>query len=93
MINVLIADDHTLLAESLCMVLENGTDIKVVATAHDGNEAVEKCIELSPDVVLMDIKMPKLNGIDAARLIKNNCPDCKVAVLTSLENDVKNVIN
>lgn len=93
MINILIADDHTLLAESLSMVLEKDSEIRVVATAHDGNEAVEKCSQLKPDVVLLDIKMPVLNGIEAARLIKKNYPDCKVAILTSLEDDVKNVIN
>lgn len=85
MIKVLLADDHTLLTESLCIVLQRDEDIKVVATAHNGSEALEKCKVLMPDVVLMDIKMPQLSGIEAVRLIKESCQDTKVAILTSLE--------
>lgn len=91
MINVLIADDHALLADSLSMVLQ-GDDIHVVAIAYDGEEAVKKCSELYPDVALIDIKMPLLNGMEAARLIKENCPETRVAVLTSFE-DGKKVLN
>jgi len=86
MIDVLIADDHALLTDSLRVIFENHSELRVVGTAYDGFEAVEKAQDLKPDVVLMDIKMPKLEGTDAARLIKNNCPLTKVAILTSLED-------
>lgn len=85
MINVVIADDHKLLTDSLCMVFQEDEDINIVATAGNGEEALEKCRKLSPDVVLLDILMPHLNGIEAVRLIKENCPGIKIAMLTSLE--------
>lgn len=86
MIRVLIADDHVLLTESLSMVLQKDGEIEIAATAADGAEAVAKCREYMPDIVLMDIKMPVLNGIEAARQIKEYCPDTKVAFLTSMED-------
>jgi two-component system response regulator DegU len=86
MINILIADDHTLLAESLCMVLSKEEDMKVVGTVSVGKAAYDKCRELNPDIVLMDVRMPKMNGIEAAGLIKESCPNTKIAILTSLES-------
>ena len=86
MIDVLIVDDHVLLTDSLGMILENHAELRIVGMAYDGLEAVEKAQALKPDVVLMDIKMPGLEGTDAARLIKNKCPSTKVAILTSLED-------
>jgi len=92
MINVLIADDHTLLADSLSLALRSDSEIHVVALAYDGDEAVKKCIELCPDIALIDLKMPVINGNEVVRLIKENCKDTKVAVLTSFE-DGKKVLN
>lgn len=86
MINVLLADDHALLTDSLRIILENESEIKIIGTAYDGNDALEKCKLLAPDVVLMDIKMPLMEGIESARLIKDHCPNTRVAILTSLEN-------
>ena len=86
MIRVLVADDHTLLTDSLRIILENESDIRVVATAYNGKEALEKCKELTPDIVLMDIKMPLMEGIESAGLIKKSCPATKIAILTSLED-------
>ena len=86
MITVLVVDDHSLVTDSLRIILENESDIRVIATAYDGYEALEKCKEVAPDVVLMDIKVPLLDGIESASLIKKNCPGTKVAVLTSLED-------
>ena len=83
---VVVADDHTLVTESLRMLLEKDAEIQVVATAYDGRDALKKCQELAPDLVLMDIKMPLMDGVEAACLIKKTCPGTKVAILTSLEN-------
>jgi DNA-binding NarL/FixJ family response regulator len=68
-IRILIADDHNVLREGLCALLEQEPDMEVVGGAADGQEAIEKTRELSPDVVVMDIGMPDLNGIDATRQI------------------------
>lgn len=86
MITLIIADDHALVTESLRIVLENDSNIQVLATAYDGREALEKCKELKPDMVLLDIDMPVLDGITTAKLIKDSCPVTKVVILTLLED-------
>lgn len=85
MIRVLIADDHALLTDSLKIVLESFEGFEVVGVAHDGLKACEMCKETRPDVVLMDIKMPMLDGIDSIARIKGFDPNIKVIILTSLE--------
>ncbi len=84
---ILIADDHALLSESLRMMLEKDNETEVVGVAYNGQQAVNLCNEQKPDVVLMDIRMPVMDGITAAKQIKNNCPETKVIMLTSLEDD------
>ncbi len=84
---ILIADDHALLSESLRMMLEMNSDIEVVGVAFDGLQAVTLCGEQKPDVVLMDIRMPLMDGIAAVKQIKSDSPDTKVIILTSLEDD------
>lgn len=86
-IKVLIADDHALLRQGLCRILELEKDIKVVAQAADGNEAVALAEALHPDVVLMDINMPGLNGLEATERIKEVAPESKVLVLTIHADD------
>jgi len=81
-ITVVIADDHPLMREALRSHLEKETDIEIVAGVGDGEEAVEIAIKLLPDVVIMDITMPKLNGLEANRQIKEKCPNTAVIVLT-----------
>ena len=71
-IRVLIADDHALFRRGLIMVLEAEPDIEVVAEAQDGTEVIGKAEEFVPDVLLMDVRMPKLNGIEAARAIRES---------------------
>lgn len=71
-IRILIADDHTLVREGLGALLSGSGGLRVVGQAKDGQEAIQKSKELQPDVVLMDISMPSLNGIDATRLIRQN---------------------
>ncbi|NLU32913.1 MAG: response regulator transcription factor [Clostridiaceae bacterium] len=87
MIRVLIADDHALLTDSLKIVLESFSGFEVAGVAHDGLKACEMCEEIRPDVILMDIKMPVLDGIDAIARIKAFDPNIKVIILTSLEEN------
>lgn len=68
-VKILIADDHKIVREGLCNLLQKEKDIEVVAEASDGNTAVQKALELHPDVVIMDVAMPGLNGVEATRKI------------------------
>lgn len=81
-IKVLLADDHPLLREGLSKVLSLEGDIEIIAEAVDGEEAIKKVEQLLPDVVLMDINMPTVNGIEATRRIKQRFSDVHVLVLT-----------
>ncbi len=81
-INVLIADDHTLLRRGLVKLLEMTDDIRVIGQALNGHEAVELAQELNPDVVLMDINMPGLNGIEATRMITRQLGNIPILALT-----------
>jgi two-component system NarL family response regulator len=81
-IRVLIADDHELFRRGLNMVLEAEDDIVVVAEAADGREAVARVEESAPDVVLMDVRMPGVNGIEATRLIREAFPSTRIVMLT-----------
>ena len=82
MIKILIADDHGVVAEGLKHLIEAQADMRVVAIAADGREAVRVAHELRPDVVLMDLSMPELNGADATRAIREREPQCRVIVLS-----------
>jgi DNA-binding NarL/FixJ family response regulator len=81
-IRVLIADDQALFRRGLLVVLGTEELIEVVAEAENGEEAVARAEELTPDVVLMDVRMPKLNGIEAARRIRDRLPETKILMLT-----------
>ena len=81
-IRVLIVDDHALFRRGLEMVLEQEPDIEVVGEASDGTEAVEQATETTPDVVLMDVRMPRRGGIDACTAIKDAVPSTKIIMLT-----------
>lgn len=81
-LTVLIADDHRLMCEGIKLVLEED-DIKVVGSAASGRQAVEKVKELNPDVVLLDIRMPDMDGLQALGAIKANSPEVSVIMLTS----------
>lgn len=81
-ISVMVADDHPLLREALRNVLEKEADFEIVAEASDGEEAVRLAMELVPRVVIMDISMPKMSGLEATRQIKAKCPNVAVLVLT-----------
>ncbi len=81
-IRVLIVDDHALFRRGLQMVLENEPDIEVVGEAGDGHEAIEQAERAAPDVVLMDVRMPRRTGIEATRAIKDVMPSAKILMLT-----------
>ena len=81
-IRVMICDDHALFRRGLIMVLEAEDDIAVVAEAEDGEDAVEKAVEFVPDVVLMDVRMPGVDGIEATRRIAEKVPTAKILMLT-----------
>lgn len=90
-IRVLIADDQEIIRKSLKIVLGSAADIEVVATAADGKEAVEQANRLKPDLVLMDIHMPIMDGVEATAIIKAKQSEVKVLVLTTFQ-DVRYVI-
>ena len=87
MIRVLICDDQTIVSEGLRVILSTDPEIEVIGIANDGAEAVAKVTQLKPDVVLMDLKMPVMNGIQATRLIHEQQPDTRVLVLTTYDAD------
>ncbi len=81
-IRVLLADDHVLMREGLRALLAAATDIEVVSEVRTGREAERQVLQLNPDVVLMDIIMPDLNGIEAARVIHLKCPAARIVMLS-----------
>ena len=86
-IKILIADDHAFVREGTRRILEQESDLEVVAEAGDGEEAVKMASELKPDVALIDVAMPKLDGIEATRQIKALCPAVAVLVLSAYDDD------
>ena len=81
-ITVLIADDHAVVRDGLRSMIEVDSAIKVIGDAGDGREAVDKVAELRPDIAIVDIAMPELNGIDSTRRIVQTCPSTKVIILS-----------
>ncbi|HLO13481.1 MAG TPA: response regulator transcription factor [Anaerolineales bacterium] len=86
-IRILIADDHTLLRNGICALLEDEQDMTIVGETDNGREAVRLADQLKPNVVLMDIAMPLLNGLEATRQIKHEHPEINVLVLTMYDHE------
>ena len=85
-IKVLLADDHPLVLDGIRSCLEINEDIEVVGVANTGKDALEKAEELRPDIVLMDINMPELNGLDATEIFRERYPDIKLLILSMHDN-------
>jgi DNA-binding NarL/FixJ family response regulator len=86
-IRILLADDHTILRDGIRSLIEDEPDMEVIGEAEDGHSAVKMTAQLGPDVVVMDIAMPLLNGLEATRQIKRNHPQVRVLILTMHENE------
>jgi two-component system response regulator NreC len=86
-IRVLVADDHTIVRQGLVGILKASEEIDVVGEAADGHEAVEKAQKLKPDVVVLDVSMPRLNGLEAARRIHETLPATRLLVLTMHDDE------
>ena len=84
---ILLADDHPLLRQALKDALEKQSDFEVIAEASNGEEAVRLATEMLPDLVIMDISMPILNGLEATKRISRECPQTKVLILTQYDEE------
>jgi DNA-binding NarL/FixJ family response regulator len=87
-LRILLADDHTLMRHGLRRVLEEQPEWEVVAEAKDGADAVRRAVELSPDIAILDITMPRLNGVEAARQITRRAPGVRVLILSMYCDEV-----
>jgi DNA-binding NarL/FixJ family response regulator len=91
-VRIIIADDHPLLRQALRNILEKQPDFEVIAEAGDGEEVIELATQLIPDVVIMDISMPKINGLEATRQIEAKCPRIAILVLT-IHSDSEHILS
>lgn len=87
MIKILIADDQELIRESLKIILDMNSDIKVVGLAEDGQKVLEQLEKNLPDIILMDIRMPELDGVLCTKIVKEKYPDVKIIILTTFDDD------
>lgn len=86
-IRIVLADDHWLMRDEMRRILERQPDLKVVGEAEDGQQALELVERLQPDIVILDIRMPKLNGIEVVRYMKEHAPNIKALMLTAYDDD------
>jgi len=86
-IRIILADDHTIVRQGLARLLEDQPDLKVVGEAINGRIAVKKALELKPDVIIMDIAMPLMNGIEAAKRIRKHLPKTKILILSMYSHE------
>jgi DNA-binding NarL/FixJ family response regulator len=86
-ITLLLADDHKLIRSGLCALLKNEPDFQIVGEANSGREAVQLSAKLAPNILIMDIAMPLLNGMEATRQVVQRCPATKVIVLSAYDDD------
>src|SRR5215204_802550 len=87
MIKILVADDHLIIRQGLRLILETENDLELVGEASDGNEAISLCKKLNPDVVLMDLRMPNMDGLSAIEKLREEQPHIAVVILTTFNED------
>ena len=87
MIRILIADDQELMRQSIRMMLDGVDDFEVTDAVSNGTEVIRSVRENKPDIVLMDVRMPKMDGVVCTKIIKENCPEIKVIILTTFDDD------
>ena len=87
MINVLVADDQELIRQSLQIVLDSKEGIQVIGAAANGQEVIQQVRKQRPDVILMDIRMPKVDGVQCTQIIKESYPEVKIIILTTFDDD------
>ena len=86
-LRILLADDHAVLRDGVRMVLESQTGFRVVGTADSGQDAVQLAEDLQPDIAVLDVAMPSMNGLEATRAIKERCPQTAVVILSMHDNE------
>ena len=86
-IRILLADDHTIVRQGLARLLQEQQDLKIVGEAINGQAVIDKALELEPDIIIMDIAMPQLNGIEAAKRVRKSLPHCKILILSMYSHE------
>jgi len=86
-IRILLADDHTIVRQGLARLLEEQPELEIVGEAINGQVVVDMALELVPDIIIMDIAMPLLNGIEAAKRVRKSLPDCKILILSMYSHE------
>ena len=86
-IRVMIVDDHTVVRDGIAALLDRQDDIEVIGRAADGQEAVDRAPSIQPDLVLMDLRMPRMDGVEAMRRLRETMPDLQFIVLTTFDTD------
>lgn len=86
-IRILLADDHTIVRQGMARLLEDQPDFEIVGEATTGQSVVDKALALQPDIIIMDIAMPRLNGIEAAKRVRKSLPNCKILILSMYSHE------
>lgn len=87
MIRILLAEDQAMVRQGLKMMIETAADLRVIGQAVNGKEALECCEKYVYDIVILDIRMPEMNGLEAARIIHSRWPNCKILILTTFNDE------